>query len=280
MGDTSLTVLLGTQRYYVHQHWVDPTYSVGVTSVVVLTDERVAVLLRGQPAKVRIFSAQAELVDEWELTGVRCAHKLTALPNGGVLVCDVDGHQLYAFNAKGQQQWRLGTPNQPQWQAPFNHPTHAVCTFDGRLFVTDGYGNSCVHEFDSKLEWVRTIGSAGKACDDEPTFSVPHSVVHDGTYLYVADRENSRVVVINEQGLVQRLITSVYKPMSLALHPAGTLLVSDQTASLSLFSLSGELLGRCRIMAVYGHSISCNQSGHIFIAEMAPDRITCLVPYR
>lgn len=273
-----MIVLLDQQRYTAHPHWVDAAYSAGVTSVAVLSDGRVVILLRGQPAKIRVFNTQAELVDEWTLTGLLTVHKLTALPDGGVLVCDVDGHQLHALDAQGKLQWQLGKPDNPQWQAPFNHPTHAVSTPDGRLFITDGYGNSCIHEFNAEREWVRTFGSAGQSITDGATFSVPHSIVHDGTHLYVADRENSRVVVLDEQGTVQRLITPVYKPMSVALHPTGNLLVSDQTASLSMFTPQGDLLGRCRITSVYGHSISCNQDGHIFIAEMLPDRITCLIP--
>lgn len=270
----NVIVLLGKQRYRLCTNWISAKESVGVSSVAVLTDGRLAVLLRGQPAKLRLFDTDAQQVDEWELPQIRCAHKLTALPGGGVLVCDVDGHQLYAFDSKGQALWRLGDPSTPNWQAPFNHPTHATFTHDGRLYVTDGYGNSCVHEFDADLNWVNTF----KGASEVPLFTVPHSIVHEGTDLYVADRENSRVVVLNEAGEIQRLIGPVYKPMSVALHPSGNLLVSDQTASLSLFTLAGELLGRCRTTAVYGHSISCNQAGHIFMAEMMPDRVSCLVP--
>lgn len=71
----------------------------------------------------------------------------------------------------------------------------------------------------------------------------------------------------------------MHKPMAVAVQTDGAVLVSDQTASLSLFdSDSGTLVGRCRVQGVYGHGLSAGLDGRIYIAEMLPDCLTCLQP--
>ncbi|MCQ9618069.1 peptidylglycine monooxygenase [Paenalcaligenes niemegkensis] len=285
-SNSEITVLLGTQRYRLLKHWLGAEHTRGISSVAVLSDGSVAVLSRTQPA-LKLFDSMARPLAEWSIPGLRCAHQLSALPGGGVLVCDVDGHQLIAVDSSGEVLWQLGRPDQPGWQQPFNHPTHGLVLANGNLLVSDGYGNSCVHYFDAQRRLIRSVGTAG----DQPhsrtevlqrgvpvQFSVPHHITADGKQVFVADRENSRVVVLDHEGTLLRVIRPMYKPMALAITPEGNLLVSDQTASLSLFTPDGELLGRCRVTAVYGHGLSCDAEGRIFIAEMVPDGLTCLEP--
>lgn len=205
-----------------------------------------------------------------------CPHHITALPGGGALLTDLDGHRVLALDAHGQQVWTLGDQGNPKWMAPFNHPTDAAQDSEGRLYVTDGYGNYCLHRFDRERTLIQTHGDAGK----EPgQFSTPHSiVVSEDNEVFVADRENSRVQVFDVQGQFLRQMTAMYKPMALALTREGNLLVSDQTASLILFSTAGQVLGRCRVFGVYGHGVAAGPDGAIYISEMIPDCLTRLSP--
>src|SRR5699024_1304162 len=149
------------------------------------------------------------------------------------------GHQVVCLDAGGNVKWTLGDPETPQWMAPFNHPTQAALDRDGNLYVTAGYGNFCVHVFDSSRALLQTYGGQGQ----EPgRFSTPHAVVIDDTgRVYVADRENNRVQIFDNTGHFQSELTGVFKPMALALTPHGDLVVSDQTATLSLFGTTGEI---------------------------------------
>lgn len=278
----TITLLLGQQRYRLQKHWIAADLAAGISSVAVLSDGKVAVLLRGSPCLVRVFDADANLINNWTVEGIRCAHQISALPDGGMLICDLDGHQVVALNQHGQAIWTLGTPDQPKWQAPFNHPTHAIVCPKGELYVSDGYGNACIHHFDAQRTLVSSFGQHGTAAltpgQDQAQFSVPHTLAHDGQLLYVADRENSRVLMLDKHGRVHDQITTLYKPMAIALDGQGRLFVSDQTAALSMFDAHRKLIGRCRVTAVYGHGLAYHPNGSIFIAEMLSDGLTCLVP--
>lgn len=269
-------VVLGAQRYVMQRNWVESDVDLrGISSVAVLGNGLVAGLFRTAP-HVRLFDAHGRLAAQWDIPDIVCPHHITALADGGALVTDLDGHRVFGLDAHGKVEWVLGDAGRPQWMKPFNHPTQAAVSTNGDLYVSDGYGNVCLHHFDTGRTLVNTVGEAGSGPGQ---FSTPHAVVIDAhDRIFVADRENSRVQVFDVRGQFQHQITAMYKPMSLALTPSGHLLVSDQTAALSLFDAAGTLLGRCRVLGVYGHGLAAGPDGTIYISEMIPDRLTRLSP--
>lgn len=269
-------VTLNGQRYAVQRQWVDADVDLrGISSVAVLETGLVAALFRTAP-QVRLFDAEGHVVTQWTIPGVVCPHHITAVTGGGALVTDLDGHQVLCLDAQGNVAWTLGEAHHPKWMAPFNHPTQAAFDRQGQLFVTDGYGNYCLHRFDQARTLLETHGEAGQG---DGQFSTPHAVVvDDNNRVYVADRENSRVQVFDGNGTFLRQINGMYKPMALALTREGHLLVSDQTATVIMFDTAGGLLGRCRVFGVYGHGLAAGPDGAIYISEMIPDCLTRLMP--
>ena len=268
-------MILGTQRYVVQRQWIDETVDLGgITSVAVLESGDVAVLFRSAP-QVRLFDVHGAIAAQWHVPGMACPHHITAMADGGVLITDLDGHRVVCLDHNGHMNWTLGA-EQPQWMAPFNHPTQAAQDQYGNLYVTDGYGNFCLHRFDTQRKLIQTHGQPGAL---QGQFSTPHAIViSDRDEIFVADRENNRVQVFDLKGQFLRQITAMHKPMALALTSQGHLLVSDQTAALSLFDPDGTLLGRCRIFGVYGHGVAVGPDGSIYISEMLPDCLTRLLP--
>lgn len=272
----SIVVALGNRRYQVERPWPKSDHSFqAICDVAVLADGRVAALRRRTP-EVQLFSAAGELVDEWTVSGLVSPHYIWPTNDGGALIADWDGHQILALNAQGNVDWTLGDPANPGWMEPFNHPTSACLDAAGNLYVTDGYGNACVHSFDKERKLRYTMGSSGKALGE---FSTPHCVVpvRNGRLL-VSDRENSRLQLITPEGQAVAEITDVYKPMALATLPDGNILVTDQTPRLSLFSPHGSLLGRCRTFSTVAHGMGVSANGEIYLAEMGPDTLTRLSP--
>lgn len=269
-------VRLGSQRYEVCRGWPVPKLDLhGICDVCVLSDGRVVVLRRRTP-QLLVLSADGVILDEWTVPGLVSGHYMRARQNGGLLITDLCSHVVLMLDGSGRQVGMLGRRGDPQWNAPFNNPTSAVEDQDGRIYVTDGYGNSCLHCFNADGSLRFTIGQAGSGHGE---FTTPHAVVVDERGdVFVGDRENNRIQVFDREGQWKRQIGLLYKPMAIALRPAGGLLVSDQTPRLSLFSTQGELLGRCRTYGVYGHGVAAGPDGAIYIAEMAPDSLTKLVP--
>jgi sugar lactone lactonase YvrE len=66
------------------------------------------------------------------------------------------------------------------------------------VFVADGYGNARVVHFDRNGKFVKSWGKLGT----EPgNFSLPHAIAVDSRgRLYVADRNNVRIQVFNQDG--------------------------------------------------------------------------------
>ena len=81
----------------------------------------------------------------------------------------------------------------------FNRPTDiAIHPINRDLFISDGYGNSRIHKFDSYGRHILSWGSPGT----EPgEFSLPHNITILGNdKVAVCDRENFRVQIFSLDG--------------------------------------------------------------------------------
>lgn len=270
---------LGERLYRVERPWGKlPSHLsyAGITDVTVLPSGRIAVLLRSDPA-VLVFDPDGTLADQWSLPDVVAGHYIRAMPSGRVLLADFDGHRIFVLRGDdGRCEKILGARDRPRFGQPFNHPTDAVEAPDGELYVSDGYGNSCVHRFSADGTWIATWGKPGSG---KLAFSTPHAVVFDRAgRLLVGDRENNRVQILSRDGQWQGEISGLFKPMDVEPTPDGGVLVTDQTPRLSYFSAEGVLIGRCRTFGTVGHGIALAPDGSIFVAEMGPDMLTRFAP--
>ena len=82
----------------------------------------------------------------------------------------------------------------------FNGPTDVAVSMKGEVFIADGYGNSRIVVYSYEGRYLREWGSKGSMPGQ---FRIPHNMALDEDGLvYVADRENSRVQVFSETGLL------------------------------------------------------------------------------
>jgi len=76
----------------------------------------------------------------------------------------------------------------------------------GDLWVADGYGQSLLHRFSTQGKWLATFDGS----ETGTRFDTPHDVVIDRRRatpeLYVADRGNKRVVVLDLEGRFLRVV--------------------------------------------------------------------------
>ena len=164
-------------------------------------------------------------------------------------------------------------PNEPAaaWSGqPFNRPTHAaISPRSGDLFVTDGYGNSCVHRFSPDGKHLLTWGEPGI---DAGQFIRPHNLaIDDEGLIYVADRECHRVQVFDEDGRFVTMWSNIHRPDGLTLAADGNIYIGElngfpgvDTAPglghrVSVLNRDGKLLAR------FGHPEEGEGAGH-FIA--------------
>ncbi len=244
-------------------------------SDVTIVDDAVLVLRRVAP-HLLVFGLDGMFQRMVEIADMTYGHGLRAVGGGSVAATDMDGHKVFVLDRNLDETLRLDCGNRPRLQAPFNHPTDCARSPDGRLYVSDGYGNSAVHIFSEDGTHIRTFGQPGK---DAAQFSTPHAILidHQGR-VCVADRENHRVQRFTPDGTYIDEVNDVYKPMALEMLADGTLLCTDQTPRLSAISPNGDLVGRCRTFGTFAHGLAVAADGTIVVAEMLPNRVSFLRP--
>ncbi len=96
------------------------------------------------------------------------------------------------------------TPPLPAVQGLFRQVTDVTWDQAGNTYISDGYINSRVAKIDKDGNWVASYGSYGT----EPgQFRTLHSIASDAQdNIYVADRGNARIQVLDTSGKVQRII--------------------------------------------------------------------------
>ncbi|MFN0206136.1 MAG: hypothetical protein ACKVS6_07460 [Planctomycetota bacterium] len=91
------------------------------------------------------------------------------------------------------------------------HPTSTVVSPNGDIFVADGYGQSWVHQYDSKGKYIRSFGGPGK-------MNCCHGMWIDTRQkepvLVVADRGNRRLQIFDLNGNLQKMITEGFRSPS------------------------------------------------------------------
>lgn len=268
---------LGERRYQVNSNWAKLPEGVSLnklSGISVNNEGNILVLQRSNPYLL-IFTPDGELVDQWHNAEIADGHYLKVAEDGRVLIVDRDHHRIVILDKTGKVLNIIGDLERPGIQGePFNHPTDIAINDKGEFFITDGYGNSCVHHFDASGNLIKSWGKPGTG---QGEFSTPHSIVIDKKgRLFIADRENNRIQIFNQQGEYLGEIKDLFHPMILAKDSEDFIYVSDQTPRLSMFSPEGELIGRFRTFALYAHGIVVDKNSHIYIAEMIPDGLTKL----
>lgn len=166
--------------------------------VAVDAKDQVWLYTRANPP-IQVYDSQGRFVRGWGENVIGSAHHIKIDHQGMVWVADIGNHVVMRFTPEGKLLKILGTFGEHgDDQTHFNEPTDMAITPSGEVFVTDGYGNSRVVRLDSNGRFVKAWGKLGTAPGQ---FSLPHAIVLDSKgRLYVADRNNARIQVFNQDG--------------------------------------------------------------------------------
>jgi len=277
MSDERYTVVLGDRRYAVHRKWarLPAGESFGFLSDLAVDGEGcVQVAQRGTDRPVLVFGRDGKLAGTWGEGQVAEPHYITAGNDGAMLVADRDAHQVLRFDRRGKLVQALGKRHWPSLDAPFNHPTAAAEASDGEIYVADGYGNSSVHRFAADGSLIRTWGGHGSG---PGVFTTPHAIAVDrrGRVL-VGDRENNRVQLFDRAGKYLAEWGDFYHPMQIWIDDRDLVFVTDQIPRISLLTLDGKLVGRCRGAINGAHGLAGDAEGNLYLSELPPQEITKL----
>lgn len=147
----------------------------------------------------------------------------------------------------------------------FCRPCNMIVSTSGQYFVADGYGNAAVHRFNENGEYVTAWGEPGNGLGQ---FRLVHDVHEDALgRLWVSDRENKRVQIFDQSGVLLAVIH-------------GNLMRIGATWTEGVYTYVGELDGGVSIFdqelnclvqigakgsIFHAHGITVDREGNIFL---------------
>jgi DNA-binding beta-propeller fold protein YncE len=169
-----------------------------VPGIAVDAHDNVYVFTRAEPP-VQVYDAAGKFLRSWGDKAFKTAHHIRIDSQGHVWVADVGHHIIEKYTPEGKLLLTLGTKGKAgRDKDHFFRPTDMAVTPAGDIYVSDGYGNARIVQYDKSGKFVREWGELGHK---PGMFSIPHSIVADSKgRLYVADRNNARIQVFDPYG--------------------------------------------------------------------------------
>ena len=151
------------------------------------------------PAVLLLDGENGSILKSWGENVFIMPHGLAVDQQNNVWITDVALHQVFKFSHEGKLLLTLGEASVPGNDSlHFNRPTDVAVTDDGKIYVSDGYGNSRIACFSSSGKFLFEWGKKGNKPGE---FDTPHGISLDNNNnLYVADRENNRIQKFDSSG--------------------------------------------------------------------------------
>jgi hypothetical protein len=166
----------------------------GMVSWVALDGKGTFYLLqRGEKADpVLVVNRDGKILRSWGKGLYKIPHSIRIDPHGNIWTVDAASSTVLEFSPQGEKLMQIDVCGQPEnSRSQFVGTTDIAFGPNGRIFISDGYGNARILEYTSDGKRVREWGSAGTGPGQ---FHLPHSIVIDeDNIIYVADRENGRI---------------------------------------------------------------------------------------
>ena len=267
------------------------TFRGDATSIAVDSEDNVYVFNRGN-YPIAVFDKDGDFIRGFGHGDFVRPHGIEIDLDDNIYLVDDDGHFIQKRNNDGEILFTLGEKGKPcKWQSGgmFNRPTDiAIHPISRDLFISDGYGNSRIHKFDSDGRHILSWGSPGT----EPgEFSLPHNITILGNdKVAVCDRENFRLQIFSLDGEYIKQI-HIHHPMSITegkkgddriyvgemLPPPVQQGVPNLGAKISILNPDGQLIkqigdslpGEGLNQFTSPHGISTDSNGSIYVAEVA-----------
>ena len=274
-----------------------------VAAVAVDSRDQVYVFNRG-PHPMMVFDKQGNFLRAWGETLFSRAHGAYYAPDDTLFLTDDADHTVRKMTLDGKVLMTLGVSGRASpymSQQPFHRCTHTALSPQGELYVSDGYGNACVHKYSPDGRLLRTWGEPGSGPGQ---FNLPHNICcDDDGWVYVADRESHRVQVFDSEGRFETQWNNLHRPSGLYM-PRGrkpvcyigecgpVLSVNRDAPNLgprvSIVDNCGQLLARIGDNAGAGngpgqfispHGLAVDSAGDIYVGEVSATAWPQLMPH-
>ncbi|MBI2150880.1 MAG: hypothetical protein HYU27_09810 [Acidobacteria bacterium] len=210
------------------------------------------------------------------------AHGMKVDSENNIWTTDVGGHVVMKISPAGQVLMTIGTKGQRgDWDEAsqshkLNDPNDVAIGGNGDIFIVQGHvpgamGDPRVLKFDRNGKFIKTWGGKGS----EPgKFQVAHGAAIDAKgLLWVADRENSRFQIFDQDGKFIREVKIAGLPCSLVIGSQYIYTVNGFTGQILRMDLDGKVLAATgkpgKGPGEFGeaHFIAVSPKGEIWVAD-------------
>lgn len=239
--------------------------------------EQVHLFHRGK-SPIVVFDADGKFIRAWGDEYIKTAHGFRFDQDGNIWVTDIGHHLVMKFSPAGKLLLSLGTIDKPgKALDQFDRPTDIAFGLKDEVYVSDGYGNTRVMQFNQQGKFVRTWGTAGKGPGE---FNLPHAIRVDANgRILVGDRENKRIQVFDAEGKLIEIWPG-FAPYGIELDRDGTIFVADALANQILqLDVNGKVAhawgekGKRPGQFDLPHMLALDTQGNLFVAEVNGQRI-------
>jgi sugar lactone lactonase YvrE len=210
------------------------------------------------------------------------AHGLRIDREGNLWATDVGGHVVMKLTRDGQPLLTIGTRgeagewNEAAGSRKLNQPNDVVIAANGDIFVAQGHtpgpaGDARVLKFDKNGKFIKSWGGKGSGPGQ---FQVAHGLAIDAKGLvWVADRENQRIQIFDQDGKFVREIKYKGLPCSLDIGRQYIYMVNGFAGQLLRLDLNGKVLAAIgkpgKGPGEFGeaHMIAVSQKDEIYVAD-------------
>ena len=183
------------------------------------------------------FDPSGKLLKSWGVGQFIFPHGLYVDAQGNVWVTDAQGkdgkgHQVFKYDGDGKLLMTLGVAGAQGdggSDGKLFQPTDVTTAPNGDIFITEGHvigsGINRVSKWTMDGRFIKAWGKTGKGPGE---FDVPHAIALDSRgRLFVADRNNNRIQIFDQNGTFLDEWTQFGRPSGIAITKDDTIYVAD-----------------------------------------------------
>lgn len=288
-----MTILAdGAFRYEVVGNWarLPPEVTLGdVAAVAVDRKDNVFLFTRGDHPMI-VLNPDGDVLHTWGHGVFKRPHGLHVGPDDSIYCTDDGDHTVRKCTPDGKVLLTIGVPGAPapfMSGTPFHRCTHTALSPAGDIYISDGYGNACVHKYSADGRHLKSWGRPGAGPGE---FYLPHNLICDDAGLvYVADRENHRLQIFDGDGAYRTQWNNLHRPCALCLarshiYVAGVgpilphlLPCPNLGPYIAILDLNGNVIARLSAepagigpgRMIAPHGIAVDSRGDIYVGEVS-----------
>ena len=186
-----------------------------VSAVAIDSADQIYVFSRSEHP-MTVFDRNGNFLRSWGEGVYQRPHGAHIGQDGHIYLTDDGVHIVHKCTLDGKVLLELGERGKPapyMSGRPFHRCTHTALAPNGDIYVSDGYGNSRVHQFSPAGKLLMSWGEPGSSPGQ---FNIPHNICcnADG-WVYVADRENHRIQVFDGNGRYETQWNNLHRPCAM-----------------------------------------------------------------